>query len=174
MNARTELRGDPPQIVVPTRARAAQVSVSIEPAHEMLNRLIARLTKTWWRLEALFEKWRMAMADGYEDPTEDLDQRASARRINLSGQARFGDEWRKRRNSVIDTLLIMGIAALVTTSIYLLKTTVKLETTYTERGLLYDERFDQNRRDNERQDALLSGHDKRLDSLEQQRRITDD
>jgi hypothetical protein len=79
-------------------------------------------------------------------------------------------EWSRRRNSIIDGLLIAGIIALVSTSIYLLKTTVRLDTQYTERGLLYDERFNAIHRENSRQDIELGRHDERLDRLEQQRR----
>jgi hypothetical protein len=107
------------------------------------------------------------------DPDFAPDPEPRGQRIAVSG----GDyrpsqhpEWARRRNSIMDGLLIAGIIALVSTSIYLLKTTVRLDTQYTERGLLYDERFNAIHRENSRQDIELGRHDERLDRLEQQRR----
>lgn len=126
-------------------------------------------------LDRLLEKARAAMEarspeQGPLDyPERDLDVHVP--KIAISGGGGYkphGD--RTRRNSIIDALLIAGIIALVSTSIYLLKTTVKLETSYTERGTLYDERFRGIRDDNLRQDAELRRHDERIDRLEQQRR----
>lgn len=132
----------------------------------LLERLKAKITLVEAKADEALK------AEGYEDPEEDAPPVPPAIAISGGGdyRPRHKSDWPRRRNSIIDGLLIAGIIALVSTSIYLLKTTVQLETSYTERGTLYDERFRNNASHDERQDSELRRHDERLDRLEQQRR----
>jgi hypothetical protein len=116
----------------------------------------------------LLKKLRAMFAQAERGPEDYANPPAIA--ISGGGNYRPKSDWARRRNSIIDGLLIAGIIALVSTSVFLLKTTVRLDTQYTERGQLYDERFKSIREDNVRQDGQLGRHDERLNRLEQQRR----
>jgi hypothetical protein len=130
----------------------------------LLERLKAKITLVEAKADEALK------AEGYEDPEEDAPPVPPGIAISGGGNYRPKSDWPRRRNSIIDGLLIAGIIALVSTSIYLLKTTVQLETSYTERGTLYDERFRNIAGTIDRQDTELRRHDERLDRLEQQRR----
>lgn len=133
--------------------------------HGMTHRILGAL--------GLAQNQAQSLADRGPDPDYAPGQDSRVQRIAVSGgdyKPHGYSEWNRRRNSIIDGLLIAGIIALVSTSIYLLKTTVRLDTQYTERGQLYDERFNAINRDNARQDTELGRHDERIDRLEQQRR----
>lgn len=137
-----------------------------------LDNFIVRMTKLWFGFEATLERWKMSMREHRIDTDFNPDDETIRKitKIIVSGGGHLGGKMPDRRNAVIDSLLIAGIIALVSTSLYLLKTTVKLETSYTERGQLYDERFGKIRDDNDRQENELARHSQRIDRLEQQSR----
>lgn len=156
---------------VPPKSDWQEVTVStgrnLWSIHGMAHRIMETL--------GLVQSKAQSLADRGPDPDyEDAEAIASrgAPRVAISGDGQYRpkSDWPRRRNAIIDGLLIAGIIALVSTSIYLLKTTVQLETSYTERGALYDYRFRNIESTNERQDTEFRRHDERLNRLEQQRR----
>lgn len=155
----------------PTKEDWREITVTLDNAGKKAWRLDGMLHRILEVAGQAFGKMR-SMPDRGPDPDFAPDQDPRVR-IAVSGgdyKPRPNPEWSRRRNSIIDGLLIAGIIALVSTSVYLLKTTVRLDTQYVERGQLYDERFKAIRDDNSRQDTELGRHDERLDRLEQQRR----
>lgn len=147
-----------------------------------LDTLTQRITKLWWRFEALFERWKRYMAEGFDDPYDDDPRQGSPfhnrdvaelvrlagkinRGMNISGGNSGGSKeyW---VDYVFKGAVILGIAALVGMTLNTRDTVTRIETYFTAKD-----------KENEREFAriyqTLNGHDQRLDSLEQQRREPD-
>lgn len=105
--------------------------------------------------------------DGYDpECPPDVPIIVNPNKVNISGQGHFNSEWRRRRNGIIDALLIAGIIALVTATIGIMRTTDKVETAFTERSKRYDGEIS-------RIDDTIERHDERITNLEREQRESD-